>query len=273
MMLAGCESVTFSAAHARGEVSIRATEALPRRSPRAPSDGPAAPAVPRQAPFPAAAASADPAWDVEATDAAGQVLVRWTRLRLRDIGALPPARPWPLPLLACYLERVAGELGLHPTLQVRALRSPVTGSPRPVPDASWVTAPAGPAGPPGLLLQVRAAVPAWCGWQVAAAATARSATARPGREADAGEPLLTMIEQIQHEQPGGDLDGSRTSARQIAGVRWLLLQSDNAVIAGVVLEVAGVSGRVAIALGTGRPGSGIEAAARSGDLAASLGMA
>jgi enediyne polyketide synthase len=51
-------------------------------------------------------------WDVVATDRSGRPAIRWTGLRLRDVGSLPRDRPWPPALLAVYLARCAIALGL-----------------------------------------------------------------------------------------------------------------------------------------------------------------
>jgi enediyne polyketide synthase len=51
-------------------------------------------------------------WDVVATDRSGRRAIRWTGLRLRDVGPLPRDRPWPPALLAVYLARCALGLGL-----------------------------------------------------------------------------------------------------------------------------------------------------------------
>ncbi|MGW1047857.1 SDR family NAD(P)-dependent oxidoreductase [Streptomyces sp. NPDC002521] len=56
------------------------------------------------------------AWDVEAVDGGGRVLVRWRGLRLLDVGPLPRRERWTRPLLAVHLERGALTLGLDPAL-------------------------------------------------------------------------------------------------------------------------------------------------------------
>src|SRR5260370_25755514 len=62
--------------------------------------------------------AAEYVWDVEAVDAAGQSLVTWRGLRLRDAGPLPRSAAWPASLLSVYLERSAVALGLSPELRV-----------------------------------------------------------------------------------------------------------------------------------------------------------
>ncbi len=61
---------------------------------------------------------AEHCWDVDAVDAAGNMLVSWRGLRLRDAGPLPRTGAWPAPLLSVYLERSAAELGLADGIQV-----------------------------------------------------------------------------------------------------------------------------------------------------------
>lgn len=49
-------------------------------------------------------------YDLTVMDARGRCLERWEALGLQTVAALPPPTRWPLPLLAPYLERRAGEL-------------------------------------------------------------------------------------------------------------------------------------------------------------------
>ncbi len=92
-------------------------EAPPRAAPPSPQPVP----QPRPAGLPAAQSLAVPAeyrWDVDAVDAAGNLLVSWRGLRLQDAGPLPRAGAWPAPLLSVYLERSAAELGLGGGIRV-----------------------------------------------------------------------------------------------------------------------------------------------------------
>ena len=57
-------------------------------------------------------------WNVEAVDAAGQVLAAWRGVQLRDSGPLPRNAAWPPTLLSVYLERSAVDLGLDEGLRV-----------------------------------------------------------------------------------------------------------------------------------------------------------
>jgi hypothetical protein len=60
----------------------------------------------------------DERWDVEAVDSAGDALVSWRGVELRDAGPLPRNAAWPPALLSVYLERGGRELGLDPGLRV-----------------------------------------------------------------------------------------------------------------------------------------------------------
>jgi hypothetical protein len=57
-------------------------------------------------------------WNVEAVDAAGQVLAAWRGVQLRDSGPLPRNAAWPPTLLSVFLERSAIDLGLDEGLRV-----------------------------------------------------------------------------------------------------------------------------------------------------------
>jgi len=163
-------------------------------------------------------------WDVVATDASARVAVRWTGLRLLDIGPLARARPWPAALLAVMLERAATGLGLDPSLRVSAHEP--------------------------LSITVTADHPAACDWQPVG----------PWREpADAD--LLTELSGPCPEPPDTLAARVRTATRCLdrigsAGLRfagiydggWLLLKSADAVVASVVVTVAGVTGPVAVSV-------------------------
>lgn len=57
-------------------------------------------------------------WNVEAVDAAGQLLAAWRGIQLRDSGPLPRNTAWPPTLLSVFLERCAVDLGLDEGLRV-----------------------------------------------------------------------------------------------------------------------------------------------------------
>jgi enediyne polyketide synthase len=76
---------------------------------------------PRSAGRPVAQALALPAeyaWDVEAVDAAGNLLASWRGLRMIDAGPLPRRAAWPPSLLSVYLERSAASRGLGDGIRV-----------------------------------------------------------------------------------------------------------------------------------------------------------
>jgi hypothetical protein len=84
------------------------------------------------------------AWDVRALDRAGQPLIIWRGVRMRDAGPMPRNAAWPPPLLAIYLERVCVELGLDPGLRVAMRRAQPPGDDPGTPSGSH-----GEAGPEG----------------------------------------------------------------------------------------------------------------------------
>ncbi len=57
-------------------------------------------------------------WDIEAVDAAGQLLASWRGVELHDAGPLPRNAAWPPTLLSVYLERRAMDLGLDDGLRI-----------------------------------------------------------------------------------------------------------------------------------------------------------
>jgi len=165
LLVASCESVTFSGHEARGAVEVHAV--------RLPSAGSGT------------TNRAGGIWDVSATDAAGQLVVAWTGVTLRDLGPVVRADGWQPTLLAASLEARAGELGIDPSLRATiscglrpgaARRRPAElALPQP---RSAETAPAGPPPHPGhwsdtavgrgpldgFELTVRAARPVACRW-------------------------------------------------------------------------------------------------------------
>ena len=61
---------------------------------------------------------ADQLWDIEAVDAAGDLLIAWRGVHFRDAGPLPRNAAWPPSLLSVYLERGGCDLGLDAALRV-----------------------------------------------------------------------------------------------------------------------------------------------------------
>ena len=57
-------------------------------------------------------------WNVEAVDAAGQLIAAWRGVQLHDSGPLPRNAAWPPTLLSVFLERSAADLGLDEGLRV-----------------------------------------------------------------------------------------------------------------------------------------------------------
>jgi enediyne polyketide synthase len=140
---AGCDSVKFSPKAADGAVEIRAVATTPAGPRSGAESGSLAPAL------------ADERWNVDAVNSAGELLVSWRGLRLRDAGSLPRNAAWPPPLLAVFLERGSRELGLDAGLRVTVGCGqpdgpgpvlPAGSAPRPAPRAGTVHRPAPRAG-------------------------------------------------------------------------------------------------------------------------------
>ena len=129
-------------------------------------------------------------WNVDAVDAAGQLIATWRGVRLHDSGPLPRNAAWPPTLLSVFLERCATDLGLDEGLRVtvscgqpdEALTNLVSAVPSPAPPAdsrppggggrhagperramNTATAP-GIGALAGFALLLRAPVPVACGW-------------------------------------------------------------------------------------------------------------
>src|SRR5580704_15070950 len=85
---------------------------MPAQSP--PAQLPAALSPAAQSP----AAQARQLWNIEAVDAAGQMIATWRGVQLRDSGPLPRNAAWPTTLLSVFLERSATDLGLDDGLRV-----------------------------------------------------------------------------------------------------------------------------------------------------------
>jgi len=309
---AGCEAVSFSGRPAEGPVTIRATEIAPSQTTTAGAQtnapagadasagavagagrsAAAGPLVPRQrtaapvagsASIPAAVPAIAPAltetvWNIEATDATGQRLITWRRLRMRDAGPLPHLGWWPVPLLAGYLQRASTALGLDPSLEIQiwrgaqpgsspagrspAGRSPADSSPDAQPPGEgrgrdWRLAAPSDDSLAGLSLQVRAAGPAVCGWQTVRQTPQTGETAQYAAARDAAVAACLCAASAP--------TGLVLSDLRMAGDGWLVQKAGAATIASTVTKVAGVRNPVAIALMTGTPSvDGKPAAARTG---------
>jgi hypothetical protein len=306
---AGCEAVMFSGREADGAVEIRAAEirdaknqdaknqdaknqdaknqdaknrantprgAVPGPRPAAPvRRQPPALAVPRQGDGSAVARPARQAveyvWDVEAVDAAGQSLVTWRGLRLRDAGPLPRNAAWPPSLLSVYLERRGVALGLHPDLRVTVecgqpdgaglAPAPVAVVPQPSPAPDRRPAAPGRGQLEGFSLTVQAPEAAAFSWE--AAAGVRGDGPPPGPDlAD----VANQVRRLLREPPAvisarlravaaclsqaGAPPVSSVMADGTADTDWLVLNAAGSTLACTVVEISGVSCPVAIAIMT-----------------------
>src|SRR6266571_5319848 len=280
LLPAGCDTVTFSGRETDGAVEIRAVAAgpggraaaagaqaeVPART--APSSSTTAPSSPQPVPQPRSsgqpagprcAAPAEYAWDVDAVDTAGNLLVSWRGLRLRDAGPLPADRAWPTPLLSVYLEHSAAELGLPGGVRVGLHYGdgipPGTGQPHAAPGggplAGWVLTVAGDraagswhaadpaqAGPPAdpRLAGLRAELGRRFGGESRATLNARLRA------------IAGCLPPQDSRAPHLVIDGQAREG-------WVLLRTSGAVIACTVAQLSGVSLPVAIAVAAGGPAS------------------
>jgi enediyne polyketide synthase len=289
LLFAGCESARFGDGTPDGLVTVTISQ-----SELAAAAGSGAAAVPKPRegePSPVAVAQAEQAetiWDVEATDAAGQLVATLRRLRMRDAGSLPRTGPWPVPLLGCFLERSMAELGLGPDLEIRVSRRSDSADGRA--GDGWVKADTGDSGITGLFLRVRASGTVGCGWRAVKPARKSAAAERAegwlavltgsGADDQSIDPVVfdhPAYGGPSHDEPGfseaGASEARRALARAIAscagitstradlsaqvrpvaGAHWLLLRDGAATIACVLVSVAGQSHPVAIAIMAGSP--------------------
>lgn len=275
LVAAGCDTVMFSGRETDGAVEIRAVAAGPAAAgaqAEALATG-AAPSSPQPVPQPrparpgtdsrlrpdvrpgarARALPAEYRWDVDAVDTAGNLLVSWRGLRLRDAGPLPRSGGWPAPLLSVYLERSAAELGLdgiRVSVRCGEGSSPGAGQqPQVAPGSGYLE---------GFALTVtgdRAA----CGWhaadpaQAGPAADPRLAGLRAELARRFGEPRATLnarLRAIAACLPPPDPRAPHLVIDGVSGERWVLLRTGGVVIACTVADVSGVPLPVAIAMAT-----------------------
>lgn len=236
----------------------------------------------------------DQLWDVEAIDSAGQLLLAWRGVQLRDAGPLPRNAAWPPSLLSVYLERGGCDLGLDAGLRVTVSCGQPDGPgpqflamavPRQAPPggqassgarhsagraaasgAANVAVATGTGPLAGFSLTATAAVPVACGWT----------TVEPGHQLDQPSPgMASAYSQLRSrlaEPPAtlaarlravgacltmAGLPASESaSCQQITGDGWAVLATATASIACTVVEVSGVASPVAIAIMTRRPPAG-----------------
>jgi enediyne polyketide synthase len=216
-------------------------------------------------------------WDIEAVDAAGQLLIAWRGVELHDAGPLPRRTSWPPPLLAVYLERAACDAGLDMSLRVR-LTCGQPGGPasrllaRPAVAPDQRAAPSARAGQPnaahavaggsslaGFELSVRASVPVACAWSIAEPghrqdqplAALAPLYARLRDQLDEPPPLLTTRLRVISAclaEAGLAVPDAGGWVAAPAGEGWVVLQSDQVRVACAVTELSGVTGPVVVAI-------------------------
>ena len=216
-------------------------------------------------------------------DAAGQLLLAWRGVELRDAGPMPRQTSWPPSLLAVYLERAAYDAGLDRSLRVRLTCGEVAGPASRLLAAPTVAsgdaaaadsaaAPAAQAGQSdavqavaggsslaGFELTVTARVPVACAWSVAGpghrldqppAALAPLYTSLRAQLDEPSPLLATRLRVIsaclaEAGLPVADAGGWVAAP---AGEGWVVLQSDQARIACAVTELSGVTGPVVVSI-------------------------
>jgi enediyne polyketide synthase len=296
LLFAGCESAAFGDGTDDGSVTVTISQSETGGAPEVsgvvvprPRSGDATRPGPGASPVAVTQAEqAESAWDVDATDSAGQLVAAFRGLRMRDAGSLPRTGPWPVPLLGCFLERSTAELGLGPDLEVRVGRR--TDSPDGRTGDGWARAAANDSGITGLSLRVRAGGPVACGWRAVKPARKSAAADRAQgwlavldgagldqalldqtvfdhgaygglacdepafSEAGATEARRALARAIAAcagaPGPGADLSAQ---VQPVAGSHWLLLRDGPATIACVLVSAVGLGHPVAIAIMTGVP--------------------
>jgi enediyne polyketide synthase len=202
-------------------------------------------------------------YDVEAADETGQVVVRWTGLRLRDVGPLAPDGPWTAARLGPYLERMAAALlPVAPALRIlRQVPGEVRGAHPPAsPDGVRLSR----SHLGDLVLEARSGDRVACDWERLVhregpawsellgpelGSLARQVAGRAGEAYDvAASRVWTVLECLSKvgRSPAGPL--------VIAGVfddGWMRFRAGHDLVASVVLPLAGADGSAAIAVLSG----------------------
>jgi Polyketide synthase dehydratase len=270
---AGCDSISVSGRQVHGAVEVRAAQRSAAHTTSAQPCG-----------TPGLLAPDEYIWDVTAVDAAGQVIVSWTGLRLKDAGPVPGNPVLPPALLGVYLERGATALGLDPALRITVRReqppfglgaagaswSPVISSASR--RGGWVSA-----GSRGqldeLALRLRAASPAACAWQTADleqgtqeqlpdAADKEFETLRARLRDSLAEPTPTVHARIRTAieclSKAGRPVGCDLIVDGCYGNGWALMHAGDALIACTSVRVIGVSCPVVVSImaGTGARAAG-----------------
>jgi enediyne polyketide synthase len=230
-------------------------------------------------------------WNIEAVDAAGQLVATWRGVRLHDSGPLPRNAAWPPTLLSVFLERSLIDLGLDEGLRVtvscgqpdgRLLEAGPTiprqatvddGRPRsrgrhagPERRALNTASAVGAGALSGFGLAVRAPVPVACAWTIV----------EPGhRHRDLSPALASAFGQLRTDLAESPMNLSARleavgaclamaglapddrGASQLVVVRttgdgWALLAMGRAQVACTIVEMSGVAAPIAIAISTRR---------------------
>ncbi len=272
---------------------VRGRSAGARKTPQAgqpaqPSPGLAAQRAPGQAARPLPLSVPVPQlWNIEAVDAAGQLVATWRGVQLHDSGPLPRNAAWPPTLLSVFLERSAMDLGLDEALRVTVscgqpddlLLNAATVVPRQTASAEARPPSRGRhAGPErralntasavgtgalaGFALALRAPVPVACAWtavesghrQRDVSPVMASAHAQLRAElAESPADLAARLDAVGACLAMANLVPADHGGNQLAVVRttgdgWAVLSLGRAHIVCAVVEMSGVSTPVAIAI-------------------------
>jgi malonyl CoA-acyl carrier protein transacylase len=264
---AGCAAVTFTGRPVSGAVEVRAWQRASRSAPSGRTVKETAGGGPH--------AADEYLWDVTAVDAAGQPVISWSGLRLRDAGPVPGNTPLPPALLGVYLERGATALGLDPALRIAVrCEQPEIG---PAAAGAWPAA-STPARRPGwvsarsrgqldeLSLRLRGASPAACAWETADmdaggppppedAEDAEFEALRQRLRDSLAEPTPTVRARIRTAieclSKAGRPVGCELVVDGCYDNGWALMHAGDALIACTSVWVIGISCPVAVSIMTG----------------------
>jgi enediyne polyketide synthase len=266
LLVVACESVTFSGELPRGPVEVHAA-----RRPRAGRGGEARTGV---------------LWDIWANDTAGQLVVAWAGVAMRDLGPLARASGWQPTLLAACLEARAAELGIDPTLRasISSGRRPLTVPPppgelalprprpadgtqpgRPPRAGTWTDRAVGLGPLDGLELTARAARPVACRWLAAGSGGGdlppreelgrlrdQLAACLPETPATVEARLITIASCLSAL---GWTPRTPCALEAVRDSGWIVIRAGGVLVGCTVTEIGGVPAPVAVSVASNLAGS------------------
>jgi enediyne polyketide synthase len=205
------------------------------------------------------AANGEYVWDATALDSSGRPVISWSGLRLRDVGPLPRAGPWPLTLLAVYLERSATALGLDTQLRVTVTASEAHGA-----EPGQAPSKVSRSHLGELTLSVSTTGLVACDWEAVTPRPPEEWRRLLGPELDAlvtqlrapcAEPESTVATRVWTALECLSKIGRSPNVPLVLGGvydgGWVLLRGGDCLIASTVVSVAGSSATAAVAILTG----------------------